>query len=891
MISVSRRDRISGWHGWKVTEWAVRCSRKMRPEIVPKTLIRLRFLPKTQALRDLLRRHQNPPNIGNTLAKLSMQERLRQSEEALRQERQRLAGVIVGSNVGTWEWNVQTGQTAFDHRWAAIIGYTLEEISPVSIETWTKFAHPDDLKAGGELLEKHFRGDLDYYEIESRMKHRDGRWVWVLDRGKVATWTEDGKPLVMFGIHQDITERKRAEANLVETNRQLKAATAWANELAVRAESASAAKSEFLANMSHEIRTPMNGVLGMVGLLLDTDLTEDQRRYAQAAHGSGEALLGLLNDILDLSKIEAQKLSLETLDFRLPSLLDDLVGMMALRAHEKGLVLGCVVAPEAPSDLRGDPGRLRQILINLTGNAIKFTAQGEVVIRVNVVSETPAEVRLRFAVRDTGIGIPSDKLGRLFAKFSQVDSSTTRQYGGTGLGLVISKHLTEMMGGEIGVQTELGQGSEFWFTVRLAKSPARAPGPAPAPAGFRGVRVLVVDDRPINREILLVLLTSWGMRPVEAADGPSALRALTQAQAAQDPFAIAILDRQMPGLDGNSLGRAIRADPNLKDTRLIMLTSLGQLGSDQPAAVTGFVATLTKPVRRQELREVLEAILSGKTTGTPRANVVPGLAREECAGAARVLVAEDSITNQQVAMGLLKRLGLKADLAANGAEAVQALETRPYDLVLMDVQMPEMDGYEATRVIRDPQSGVLNHRVPIIAMTAHAMQGDRERCLQAGMDDYVTKPVSRQSLAEALEKWLPKQTTAAPDPAPAAPTGTASSSPKEPELPVFDKAGMTSRLMDEELVRRVIACFGQNIPRQIKMLRGHLEAGRAPDAECVAHSIKGASANIGSEQMRRVAFELEKAAQAGDLSVAGALLAELEAQFDRLQESLRKEIS
>ena len=367
-----------------------------------------------------------------------------------------------------------------------------------------------------------------------------------------------------IAVKEDITQRKQAEAELLKINCHLEAATGRANDMAAQAEMASGAKSQFLANMSHEIRTPMNGVLGMIGLLLDTDLTADQRRYAQTVRASGEALLALINDILDFSKIEARKLDLETLDFSLHGLLDDFAEMMALRAHEKGLVLGCVVAPEVPSALRGDPGRLRQILVNLTGNAVKFTAQGEVIIRVSLVSETPSEVRLRFAVRDTGIGIPADKLGKLFTKFSQVDSSTTRTYGGTGLGLAISKQLAELMGGEIGVQSEPGKGSEFWFTVRLAKAPAHEPAAMPISPDLRGVRVLVVDDRPVNREILLILLKSWGLRPAEAADGPAAVQALTQAKAAQDPFAIAILDMQMPGMDGIALGRAIKTDPDLE---------------------------------------------------------------------------------------------------------------------------------------------------------------------------------------------------------------------------------------------------------------------------------------------------------------------------------------
>ena len=708
-----------------------------------------------------------------------------------------------------------------------------------------------------------------------------------------------GGRTVLHAIVFDITDRKRAEAELKEINCHLETATARANEMAAQAEMASGAKSEFLANMSHEIRTPMNGVIGMTGLLLDTPLNADQRHYAQTVRASGEALLALLNDILDFSKIEARKLELEILDFSLHSVLDDFTGMMALRAHEKGLVLGCVVAPEVPSALRGDPGRLRQILINLTGNAVKFTAQGEVIIRVSVASETPGEVWLRFAVSDTGIGIPADKLGRLFTKFSQVDSSTTRTYGGTGLGLAISKQLAEIMGGEIGVNSEAGKGSEFWFTVRLAKAPYREPEAAPAPVDLRGVRVLVVDDRPVNREILLILLKSWGMRPAEVADGPAALQALIQAGAERDPFVIAILDMQMPGMDGASLGRAIKIDPNLKETRLVMCTSLGQLGSDRHWEEIGFVATLTKPVRRQELHEVLVAAISGKKNVASRVNSAPCFAVEMRSSQVRILIAEDNITNQQVAVGILKKLGLRAEVAANGAEAVQALETISYDLVLMDAQMPELDGFEATRIIRDPQSRVLNHRVPIIAMTANAMQGDREKCLAAGMDDYVSKPVSPETLAAALNKWLAKESDEGgmredrcrkmngKKPEGGSPQALITEQPSV----IFDRAGMMARLMnDEELIREVVDCFLTDTPKQIDALRGYLETGDIQDVRRQAHTINGTAANVGGEALRAVAIEMEMASKKGDLAAVKDRLAELEVQFDRLSYALTTEL-
>jgi PAS domain S-box-containing protein len=746
--------------------------------------------------------------------------------------------------------------------WQRILGWTETELKS---RPWIEFVHPDDRAAtlaesakvndGGESL-----------MFENRYLHKDGTWRWLV-------WTAAPRPAaqIAYAAARDITERKEADETLALLVREL--------EISKRkAEQATDAKSSFLANMSHEIRTPLNAILGMTSLTLGTRLTAEQHDYLTTVKSSAEALLDIVNDVLDFSKIEALRLELETAAFDVRDTVADAVKLLAHRAAEKGLELACDVAPDVPAVVLGDAGRLRQVLLNIAGNAVKFTTAGEVVVRVTIDDgrEADGRVALHFRVSDTGIGIPREKIAHVFQAFTQADASTTRRYGGTGLGLAIAQRLVELMNGRLWVESEEGKGSTFHFTAAFEPAPEALTPASPAkPRELEGLRVLVVDDNATNRRIVVEMLTSWHMAPVAVADAKTALHLLQKAGPTPRRFHAVISDCQMPDVDGYMLARWIRQDSALRDLPFIMLTSIGSHEGPARLRKRGISAALTKPVKHSDLLDTFASLFAVVTRREP--------ARTEAALAAKpprrlkVLLAEDHAVNRKLVTTILKKRGHAVQAVEHGGAAVEAIETArsPFDVVIMDLQMPEMGGIEATRIIREREAGTTRH-VPIVALTAHAMKGDRERCLAAGMDGYLSKPIDVNLLLATVER-INKPS------APSSETGLASA-PAAVPLDLEKALGHTGG--DRRLLKELVALYRADAPVSLRKIERAVRANDAAGLRDSAHALKGSVATVGGAAGRQAAARLEDLGKSGKLETAPLALESLRREMAVLERAL-----
>ena len=789
----------------------------------------------------------------------------RQAEQ-LREAQERFQRAVSGTQDALFEFNLLTGEMWHSPRFMQMLGYEAGTAGPASgLES---LVHPEDQVRLAKAMIEHLQHGRPY-DIEYRLRTHSGEWLWVRSRA-AAEGGDDGKPLWLAGSIHDITAERDAREALLRATQE--------------AEDASRAKSTFLATMSHEIRTPMNGIIGMTGLLLDTGLDRVQRDYAETIRASADSLLTILNDILDFSKIEAGKLDIESLELDVRSNVDDVGSIMAFQAAAKGLELIVNVRPEVPERVMGDPQRIRQCLLNLVGNAIKFTRGGEVVIEVCALGTQNGRTLVHFEVRDTGIGIPQETLDKLFQPFTQADSSTTRRFGGTGLGLSIVRKLIEMMGGQVGAQSELNKGSTFWFTLPLESTFAAAEEKS-AGAPLRRRRVLLVDDNETNRRVLTSQMAYEGCEVSAASSAEQALGILRQP--GQGAFDVVLLDYHMPDMDGSMLGEQIMNSRDIPPTRLMLLTSLDRSGDMQRFADIGFAAYLTKPVRTRELIDCLQRALSYEAQDwhmhsqpiITRGTLVATEAKRKYSG--RVLLVEDNAINQRVARRFLERLGCEVHVVGDGAQGVDAFQRGTYGFILMDMQMPVMDGIEATRRIRELEAGRL--RTPIVALTANAMMGTLERCLEAGMDDYLTKPLDISRLEDVLDRFMGN--SADRDPKPEAGVPRIASADVSVRARLAEIAGD-----DVEFIAELLGAFltgGEDTLRELEAAAANGDAGAIGRA---AHKLKGASANLHIDGLAALTLEVETRAKAGQPADWRHDLERIKTEFARVSAALRGEM-
>jgi PAS domain S-box-containing protein len=818
--------------------------------------------------------------LGLTLVTSMVDRRFASQSQELRASEEHYRLLFQNSLAGVYRCTLDGRLLECNSAFASVFGYeSCEECMRYPIT-----AHYD-LPESRQPLIARLREDKRILGHESRFHRKDGSSVWVLvnailREGQDGDFGVSGVREVIDATLIDITARREGE----EAVRRAMEASEAANR----------AKSEFLANMSHEIRTPMNGIIGMIELILGTDLTVEQREYVDTAGVSADLLLRLINDILDLSKIEAGRLELGSIRFDLRQELDETVRGFATSAHRKGLEMALHVAPGIPPAFQGDPARLRQVLMNLIDNAVKFTAAGEVVVRVREEGNDGQKVVLHFTVTDTGIGIPAEEKEKIFAAFTQADSSTTRRFGGTGLGLTISSHLVALMVGAIWVESELGVGSTFHVTLPLSIRPASAVSVPPLTLEkLRGMAVLVVDDNATNRRILEEVLNLWEMRPTVVDGGEAALRALERASADHDPFQMILLDSQMPGMSGFEVALRVKENHGLAATTIMMISSVEQQGDALRCQEIGVAAYLTKPVRQAVLLEAILGALRAVTPVTPVTQASPKAAPQPVSPpqpsvsprARRVLLAEDNPVNQRLVVKILEKQGFQVVLAQNGREAVAASEREGFDVVLMDVQMPEMDGFEATAEIRRRERETGSH-LPIIALTAHALKGDREACLEAGMDSYMTKPIRARDLLDLILELIPPLPQFVQPDQPVQPGQLIGATPAAGEQ-AFDRAALLARLDgDRALLAELVDLFRVEAPRMVAELRRSLAADDAGGLESAAGVMAVSLGTFGARAAVEAAGDLEVMGREGSLTGGPARLADLERELGRLETGL-----